>query len=119
MRDLILSDLVELEKQAQFPVNFLVNKPKIFEKTFEDEKGLIGSIFVTATAEITAIFADRSTRDKVKVFQCLPEILYRDLHPKGYRDFHTFIKGNDKYANLLIKHFGFEDVEGRALVRRF
>lgn len=118
MRDMVISDLVHLETKAQFPIEFLLNKPKIVQKTFEDEEGLIGSIIVTGTAELSAIFDDRSPRDKVEVMMQLTDILYRELAPKGYRDLHTFVK-DPRFANILVKHFGFRDTSGRALVRSF
>lgn len=118
MRDLSIRDLVELEKYAKFPLDFLVNKPKLVQKSFEDDKGLIGSVIVSGTVELSAIFADRSDRDKVEIMQKLPHILYNELHPKGYRDIHTFVQDKE-FADILVKHFKFEDVIGRALVRRY
>lgn len=118
IRDLLISDLVELESQAQFPLENLTNKPMILQKTFEDEEGLIGSIMVNRTVEVAAIFNDRSRRDLIEVMKQIPDLLYRELIPLGYRDIHAFIK-NEKFANILVKHFGFEDAKGRALVRRY
>lgn len=117
MRDLLISDLVELERHAQFPLDFLINKPKIVEKTFEDDEGVVGSIIVTGTLELTAIFNYDRPKGTVRALKELPEFLYRTLTPKGYRDIHAFIK-DPKFANILTNHFGFEDVVGRALVKR-
>ena len=118
LRDLNIGDLVELEDKAQFPVGNLVNKPLIVQKTFEDEDGIIGSIFVSRTAELIAIFNERSSKDKIKIMKQLPDILYRELAPQGYRDIHAFIK-DPEFAEILIKHFGFDDISGRAIVRNF
>lgn len=118
IRDLTIRDLVELEKKAQFPLDFLINKPKLVQKTFEDDKGLIGSIIVTGTCEISAIFDNDRPKAIVRVLQALPEILQRELIPKGYRDAHTFIANNPGYAQILVDHLGFEDVVGRPLVWR-
>ena len=118
IRDLTVGDLVELEKNAQFPLDFLLNKPKIIEKTIEDEDGLIGSVIVTGTVEVSIILNDkRPKRDKVKALRQLGDFLYRELVTKGYRDAHVFIT-DPKYADILVKHFGFERVVGQALVRR-
>lgn len=119
MRDLVLRDLVELESMAKFPLENLINKPKIVQKTFEDDKGIIGSVIVTGTVELCAIFNDkRHIRDRVKVMRQLCDILYRELHPKGYHDLHTFIC-DKSFADILVKHFNFEHVVGHALVRRY
>lgn len=118
LRDLTIRDLVELEAKAMFPLENMINKPMVLEKTFEDEKGLIGSILVNRTVELSAIFNDRSPRDKILVMRELPRILYHELAPQGYRDLHTFIC-DPEFANILVQHFGFEFVKGRALVRRF
>lgn len=117
MRDLTISDLVQLESQAQFPLENLVHKPKIIQKTFEDEKGIIGSVIVNGTVEISILLNGRSKRDKIKFLREVFDFLYRELMDKGYRDAHVFIT-NPEYADILVKHFGFEDVNGRALVRR-
>lgn len=118
LRDLTIGDLAELEKQAQFPINFLLHMPKLIQKTFEDDEGLLGSVVVTRTVELTMIFNDRSDRDKIKVMMEVPDLLYHELVPKGYRDIHTFVK-DEKFADILIKHFNFEPVVGKALVRRY
>lgn len=118
MRDLSIRDLVELEKYAKFPLDFLIGKPKLVQKTFEDDKGLIGSIIVTGTCEVSAIFNNDRPREIVRVLKSLPEILQRELLPKGYRDAHTFIANNPGYADILVKHIGFEKVVGEALVWR-
>ena len=118
MRDLTIRDLVQLEKYAQFPLDFLINKPKIVQKTFEDEDGLIGAIIVTGTAEISAIFNNDRPKGIVRVLKELPQIMQRELIPRGFRDLHTFIKDNPGYAEILKGHLGFEDVAGRALVWR-
>ena len=117
IRDLNIGDLVELEKHALFPLENISNKPIVLEKTVEDDKGLVGSIIVYQTAELTAIFNDRSIRDKVKVMRRLDEFIYRELVSRGYRDLHTFIS-DPVFANILVQHFGFEYVVGRALVKR-
>lgn len=118
MRDLTINDLVKLESYAQFPLENMINKPFVVQKTFEDEKGLIGSILVNRTVELCAIFNGRSKRDKIKIMLQLYDILYRELHPLGYRDLHTFVTDLD-FAQILVNHFGFENVVGRALVRRY
>lgn len=119
VRDLSIGDLVELEKKAQFPVDNLINKPIVTQKTFEDECGLIGSIIVNRTVELIAIFNDnRSTRDLYNAMVAMYNPLHNELTSKGYRDIHAFVK-DDKFADILVKHFNFEDVVGRALVRRY
>jgi hypothetical protein len=117
IRDLTVGDLVELEKIAQFSLENIRTQPKILEKTLEDEKGLLGSVIVTNTAEISIVLADRSLRDKVKALKKIEILVYTDLIRKGFRDAHTFIQ-DPEYAKLLVKHFGFEYCTGQALVRR-
>ena len=117
-RDLNVHDLVELEKNAQFPLDFLINKPKIIEKALEDEKGLAGAVIVSGTVEVSIILNNsRSKRDRIEAIRQLSDVLYRELTTRGYRDAHVFIT-DPKYADILIKHFGFERVVGQALVRR-
>lgn len=119
VRNLSIRDLVELEKKALFPLDNLTNKPMLVQKAFEDESGLIGVITVNRTVELTAIFNDnRSVRDLYDAMSQMPDLLYNELAPQGYRDIHAFIK-DDKFADILVKHFKFEDVVGRALVRRY
>jgi hypothetical protein len=118
IRDLTIRDLVELEKYAQFPLSNLRAQPKILEKTIEDDKGLLGSVIVTNTAEISIILAPRSLRDRVGALRDIEDLVFRDLISKGYRDIHTFIPDNPKYAEILVQHFGFEYAIGQALVRR-
>ena len=118
-RDLLISDLVQLEKKALFPIENLTNKPIVVQRTFEDEKGLIGSIVVNRTAELVAIFNnDRSKRDLVMTMNQISGILYRELAPQGYKDIHTFI-ADPKFADILVKHFEFTNCKGRALVRLY
>ena len=118
LRDLTIGDLVELEPKALFPISNLISKPIAVQKTFEDEKGIIGSILVNRTVELIAIFNDRSARDKVKAMKQVSDALYRELAPQGYRDIHAFIE-DPEFADILVKHFGFENVVGKALVRRY
>lgn len=118
IRDMTIGDLAQLEKYAQFPLEFLINKPKLAQKTFEDEQGLIGSIIVTGTVELAAIFNGRSKRDKIKTMKLIYDILYKILNPMGYHDLHTFIR-DPEFAEILVKHFNFEPVVGQALVRRY
>jgi hypothetical protein len=118
IRDLTVRDLVELEKYAQFPLGNLRHQPKILEKSIVDDGGLLGSVIVTNTAEISIILANRSIREKIETLREIEDLVYRDLISKGYRDIHTFIPDNPKYAKLLVKHFGFEYAVGQALVRR-
>lgn len=118
VRDMTINDLLQLEGYAQFPLEFLINKPKIVQKTFEDENGLIGTIIVTGTVELSAIFNGRSKRDKIKTMKLIYDILYKELNPLGYRDLHTFIR-DPEFAEILVNHFNFEPVIGRALVRRY
>jgi nickel-dependent lactate racemase len=117
IRDLKIKDLVALEKCAQFPLENLRNKMKILEKAVEDEKGLLGSVIVNHTAEISIILADRSTRDRVKALKEIEKLVYTELIRQGYRDLHTFIL-DPRYAEILVHHFGFEYVIGIPLVRR-
>jgi nickel-dependent lactate racemase len=117
IRNLSIRDLVELEEHAKFPLVNLRTQPKIIEKTIEDEKGLLASIIVTNTAEISIVFADRDKRDKVKGLKQIEWIVYNELISKGFRDAHIFIE-DPKFANILVKHFGFEHIIGQALVRR-
>jgi hypothetical protein len=111
-----LADLAELEKYCQFSLEDLRHKPKVLEKTFEDEKGILGSIIVNGTAELSMIFADRSMRDKILVMKKIEEFLYRDLVTRGFRDLHIFTK-DPKFADILVQHFGFKYTLGRSLVR--
>ena len=117
IRDLNLNDLVQLEKHAQFPLTNLSNKPMVLQKTFEDDKGIVGSLLVNRTLEVAIILDDRSLRDKVKFLKQIPALLCRELIPLGYRDAHVFTE-NAEYAEILIKHFGFEHAVGIALVKR-
>jgi hypothetical protein len=117
IRNLSISDLVKLEPLAQFPLINLRTQPKLIENTLEDDKGLLGSVIVTNTAEISIILADRPLRDRVKALRLIEDYVYRRLIDMGFRDIHTFIK-DPIYAQILIKHFGFEPIVGQALVRR-
>jgi len=118
IRDMQIRDLVELEECAQFPLSNLRTQPRILEKSILDDKGLLGSVIVTNTAEISIILANRSLRDKIKALRDIEKLTYRELISKGYRDIHTFIPDNPKYAQILVDHFGFEYCVGQALVRR-
>ena len=102
-RDLSVRDLVELEKYAKFPLLNLRTQ--------------LGSVIVTNTAEVSIVLADRSIRDKIRALRQIEEVTYRDLISKGFRDAHIFVM-DPKYAEIMVKHFGFEYVEGQALVRR-
>lgn len=117
-RELTIRDLVQLEKYALFPTDNLINRPIVVQKALEDEKGLIGAVVVNSTVELSAIFNGRSARDKIGVMKQLFDILYADLHPRGYRDLHAFVK-DPKFADILVRHFNFEHASGQALVRRY
>lgn len=116
-RNLDLSDLAFLEEFAQFPLEHF-KKPMLVEKTFEDQSGIVGSIFVNKTVELAAIFNKGSKRDAIKAMKQVFNILYPILHSMGYTDLHTFVN-DPKFADILVQHFGFEYVVGRALVRRY
>jgi hypothetical protein len=117
IRDLSVRDLVELEKYALFPLSNLRSQPKILEKSIEDDRGLLGSVIVTNTAEVSVILADRSIRDKIRALKSIESLVYMDLINKGYRDIHAFVD-DPKQAQIFIEHFGFEHAVGQALVRR-
>lgn len=119
VRELSIGDLVQLEDKAQFPLENMINKPLVVQRTFEDEFGLIGSIIVNKTVELVAIFNDnRSKRDLYNAMIQIPDLLHRELTPQGYRDIHVFVQ-DEKFADILLKHFNFENVKGQALVRRY
>jgi hypothetical protein len=117
IRDLLISDLVKLEKCAQFPLSNLNGLPKVLEKSIEDEKGLLGSVIVSSTVEISLIFADRSIRDKVKGLKMIEDFLYPQLTNRGFRDMYVFT-ANPEFAKILSRHFKFELLKPQALVRR-
>jgi hypothetical protein len=90
----------------------------LFEKTIEDDKGLIGSIFINKTVELSAIFDPRAKRIKIAAMKDIEDFIIKNLIPRGIRDVHAFVC-DPKFANFLVEHFGFEYAMGRALVRRF
>jgi hypothetical protein len=96
----------------------LRNKPKLIEKTIVDDKGVVGTIIVHLTTEISAVFADRPIRDRVKAIKDTENYILENLLSKGFRDFHVFTQSKT-FADILKNHFGFEDQPGIALVRRF
>ena len=106
VRETNLNDLVQLEKCSQFPLERLSNKLVIWQKSFEDDEGLIGSALVSCTLELDLILNGRSKRDKIRVLKQLLEVLPKELRVRGYRDGYVFTP-DSKYADLLVKHFGF------------
>ena len=90
----------------------------VLQRVFEDDKGLIGAVLVNRTLEVSLILnGERKDRDKIQALKDIPEMLIKELVPQGYLDAHAFIT-SPAFAELLIKHFGFEHAVGQALVRR-
>jgi hypothetical protein len=118
IKSLNLNDLVVLEKEALFPPEFLLSKKFISHGSIEDEKGLIGSFFLTDSVELSIILSRNVLLfNKVKALRELEDFLLKQLRGKGISEVHTFVK-DPNFANILVQHFGFEYVVGRALIRR-
>lgn len=116
IRNLKLDDLVKLESEALFPVDFLLGK-KFATQGSVEEDGLVGSFFVSETVELSVIFGETAIEDRIRAMRLIEEFLQKTLSMKDVREVHVFIKDDD-FADVLKNHFGFEDVVGRALVRR-
>jgi hypothetical protein len=117
IRDLKLQDLKDIESfhNGDFPLPD-INSPLYFvQKVVEIDGETQGAVFVYLTSEISLILnksLSRLTRAKV-VKEVFVEML-RELPRTGLRDTHVFIvpENDEKYAQFLIKRFGFERAEG-------
>lgn len=84
----------------------------------EDVKGPVGYGIVKAYAEaIIFLDGERSEQDKVRALLKLENEMEKRCKGTGVEKIYANIHPSlDRYANELIRHFGFKDIEGRSLV---
>lgn len=117
IRDVTIRDIVRLEKNATFPVEH-INRPKVLQKTYEEEGKLIASAFVTVTTETAIIFSsDASSLERARAVKDLFITILKDLKERGIQDNHMFIE-DPEFASLIEKHLKFERATGIAMVKQ-
>lgn len=112
IRDLVLSDLVELEKDN---LPSLFNGPYKLVMSIEKDGELIGSFWTRLTTEISILLKpELSNITKARAISEIGRFLYCKIPEQlGISDsLITFDEGYDeKYVNSLKKHFDFKDVK--------
>jgi hypothetical protein len=118
--DLILADLVKLEKDAKFPLPRLNSELYFIKKSIIRDDKLIASFWVKLTSEVSAVFsADASPLQKSRALKELESYLDGRLKEVGLEDTHLFVRGDDHFCHLARKHMKFEDVVGIPLFRSY
>lgn len=111
IRDLELSDLVELEKDN---LPNLFNGPFKLVKSIDHNGELIGSFWVRLTTEISILLKpELSNITKARAINEIGNFLYNKIPEQlGISDSFITFEGNfdPKYIDSLKKHFKFEDV---------
>ena len=114
--ELLISDLVALEKFARFPLPNLSAPQYILKGSVLDRMNLVGSFWVKITTESSLIVnPSYSNFVKAKAIKEIFEYIKNALLIKGFDDSHLFIEDDPCYVELLKKHFGFKDSLGTAL----
>ena len=108
MRDLEISDLVDLEKNNKIPN--LYNGQFRLMKAIEQDNELIGSCWVRLTTESTIIF--KENLNNLTIARALKEVnkfLHCEVPKLGINDSYALFEEspNEEYIRLLKKHFNF------------
>lgn len=117
IRDLELRDLVRLESihNSQYPLPRLGSKLYPVQKVIEIDGKVLGSAYLHLTSEVSLVL-DQGLSNFIKAelirefFNTLPSELMRI----GLTDTHVFVvpETDEKYAESLVKHFGFVKAKG-------
>lgn len=114
IRDLDIKDLREIDENKVSPLPSL--KSCVLKRTVENGK-FIGSVLVEVTTETTLVFnKESSTRDRYCALRLFEEEMLSELPKKGYRNTHLVVP-DEKFANIMIKHFDYSKEKGIFLYR--
>lgn len=113
IRDLLATDdIAEIIKGHPFSLLNL----SISNKVVEDLKGIVavGQLLPMLELSLMENMA-RSPKDRVKALRELMIQAMLEANKVGHAQLHGFVR-NDAFAQILIKHWGFKQCEGKVLV---
>lgn len=114
-----LNDLVNLERDARFPIPNPNNRLYIVQKTITDDEGkVLGAAFVHLTTEISLIWGGGVSRfERVRKMKEIFDSLLKEITDAGLEDTHIFVlpENDVGHSNFLVNKFGFKQVTGRPL----
>jgi hypothetical protein len=126
IKNLELNDLLKLEElfdanHPEYPIPQVMNNLYTSKKAIFENDDFIGAAFAWVTTETSLILSDRVSKiGKAKILKEVFKVLLNDLQNQGFEDTHVFVlpDTDEKYAEFLIKHFGFVRAKGIPLYRR-
>lgn len=120
IRDLSLSDLVALEKDAKFPLPNLNSPLYCIKKSVILDDKLIASLWIKLTSEVSIVLNSKTSKlTQARAIKEAEHIVLSEAKKLGLEDTHLFIKSNPDFTNFLMKHLKFKYVPDEALVRSF
>jgi hypothetical protein len=113
IRDLKLSDLVQLEKNNYIPDLF--NGPYKLIKTIEQDNEVISAFWARITVELSMVFKEGlSNLSKARAIDEAAKFLFCKVPEQlGISDAFLIFENNFdlKYINFLKKHYGYEEMK--------
>jgi len=106
-------DIVRISAEQDFPFPDL-SKLQSFRVVVKDGK-VIAFGYVKLLAEAVFAPSKESKKDIGASLRLIYEKLLEDVQELNFRQIHVFSMPHE-YGDILIKHFGFEDVVGRSQV---
>lgn len=106
-------DIVRLAKEQDYPFPDFSNL-KMIRVVVKDGK-VIAFGYVKLLAEAVFAPCKKSKKDIGAALKLIHKALLEDVKEMNFKQVHVFSMPHD-YGDILIKHFGFEDVKGRSQV---
>ena len=108
------------ESLHNFPMTNLNGPTKVLKKTIEIDNVIVGSAYVTLTAEVGLIL-DKTlpTLKRASVIKEVFEDFLKEMSQTDIEDVYIFIENNDlKFKEFLKDNFNFKDNNWIAVYRR-
>jgi hypothetical protein len=106
-------DIVRISSEQDFPFPTFENLQS-FVVVVKDDK-VIAFGYVKLLAEAVFAPSKKSKKDAGAALKLIHEMLLEDVKALNFKQVHVFSMPHE-YGDILIKHFGFEDVIGRSQV---
>lgn len=86
---------------------------------YDENMNLVGGYFLHLTSEISLILdGNLKNITKAKIIKDLIPEIEKDCFNFGIEDTHVFVKNDEDYAEILVKHCGFKYATGIPLYRQ-
>lgn len=106
-------DIVRISKEQDFPFPTFENLQSFVVVVKGDKVIAFG--YIKLLAEAVFAPSKQSKKEAGASLKLIHEMLLEDCKTLNFRQVHVFSMPHE-YGDILIKHFGFEDVKGRSQV---